>query len=222
MHQRELSNTKGLKSIFPTSFSLSLPFCKSSIKRNVFFFGFVSGLTRPALYPFPATQYAYPMLSPEMTAASWHTPSMYSAASGFRGPYPTSLPINTSLSRYSFVLYVQVFFSWKSWHVHDNELYLFHYRFSPTSLLPSVHPHHVLNSHHHLSLGSKQSESSHETNNKFQRWVKNYNYGALIRETIENYDNCTENAEWMRKVVCLLSVTTKKIFWSRKIVKVTH
>lgn len=111
MHQRELSKTKGLKSIFPTSFSLSLPFCKSSIKRNVFFFGFVSGLTRPALYPFPATQYAYPMLSPEMTAASWHTPSMYSAASGFRGPYPTSLPINTSLSRYSFVLYVQVFFS---------------------------------------------------------------------------------------------------------------
>lgn len=57
------------------------------------------GLTRPALYPFPATQYAYPMLSPEMTAASWHTPSMYSAASGFRSPYPSSLPINTTLSR---------------------------------------------------------------------------------------------------------------------------
>lgn len=61
-------------------------------------FWFFSGLTRPALYPFPATQYPYPMLSPEMTAASWHTPSMYSAASSFRSPYPSSLPIN-SISR---------------------------------------------------------------------------------------------------------------------------
>lgn len=159
-----------------------------------------------------------------MTAASWHTPSMYSAASGFRGPYPTSLPINTSLSRYSFVLYLQVFFSWKSWHVHDNELYLFHNRFSPTSLLPSVHPHHVLNSHHHLSLGSKQSESSHETNNKFQRWVKNYNYMKLSSQRQFRIMKIAQKkkAEWLRKLVCILSVSTKKIFWSREIVKVTH
>ncbi|VVC88918.1 unnamed protein product [Leptidea sinapis] len=60
-----------------------------------------AGLARTPIYPFPGGTYPYPMLSPEMSqvAASWHTPSMYpisSAASGFRSPYPTSLPISTS------------------------------------------------------------------------------------------------------------------------------
>ncbi|XP_072946051.1 protein pangolin, isoforms A/H/I/S-like isoform X3 [Epargyreus clarus] len=60
-----------------------------------------AGLARTPMYPFPGGTYPYPMLSPEMSqvAASWHTPSMYpisSAASGFRSPYPTSLPISTS------------------------------------------------------------------------------------------------------------------------------
>ncbi|XP_073958620.1 transcription factor pangolin isoform X3 [Choristoneura fumiferana] len=64
-----------------------------------------AGLARTPMYPFPGGTYPYPMLSPEMSqvAASWHTPSMYpisSAASSFRSPYPTSLPISTSsLSR---------------------------------------------------------------------------------------------------------------------------
>ncbi|KAL4712454.1 hypothetical protein ACJJTC_007470 [Scirpophaga incertulas] len=60
-----------------------------------------AGLARTPMYPFPGGTYPYPMLSPEMSqvAASWHTPSMYpisSAASGFRSPYPTSLPIPSS------------------------------------------------------------------------------------------------------------------------------
>ncbi|XP_034836972.1 protein pangolin, isoforms A/H/I/S isoform X2 [Maniola hyperantus] len=60
-----------------------------------------AGLARTPMYPFPGGTYPYPMLSPEMSqvAASWHTPSMYpisSAASGFRSPYPTTLPISTS------------------------------------------------------------------------------------------------------------------------------
>ncbi|XP_044735883.1 protein pangolin, isoforms A/H/I/S isoform X2 [Chrysoperla carnea] len=59
-----------------------------------------SGLTRPPMYPFSPGQYPYPMLSPEMSqVASWHTPSMYpisTAATGFRSPYPTSLPIPSS------------------------------------------------------------------------------------------------------------------------------
>ncbi|KAG7297020.1 hypothetical protein JYU34_019946 [Plutella xylostella] len=76
-----------------------------------------AGLARTPMYPFAGGTYPYPMLSPEMSqvAASWHTPSMYpisSAASGFRSPYPTSLPI-TSSSLTSFV---------------TSELY----RFSPT------------------------------------------------------------------------------------------
>ncbi|KAF9808063.1 hypothetical protein SFRURICE_017235 [Spodoptera frugiperda] len=60
-----------------------------------------AGLARTPMYPFPGGTYPYPMLSPEMSqvAASWHTPTMYpisSAASGFRSPYPTSLPISSS------------------------------------------------------------------------------------------------------------------------------
>ncbi|CAG9109107.1 unnamed protein product [Plutella xylostella] len=77
-----------------------------------------AGLARTPMYPFAGGTYPYPMLSPEMSqvAASWHTPSMYpisSAASGFRSPYPTSLPITSSSLTSSFV---------------TSELY----RFSPT------------------------------------------------------------------------------------------
>ncbi|XP_070143682.1 protein pangolin, isoforms A/H/I/S isoform X7 [Drosophila kikkawai] len=108
------------------------------------------GLTRPALYPFAAGQYAYPMLGSEMSqVASWHTPSVYSASS-FRTPYPSSLPINTTLPS-------------------D-----FPFRFSP-SLLPSVHAtsHHVLNSHSAIvASSSKQDCGSHQdstTNNRYPR-----------------------------------------------------
>ncbi|KAI5703634.1 hypothetical protein M8J75_014281 [Diaphorina citri] len=84
-----------------------------------------SGLSRPSMYPFSAGQYPYPILSPDMTqvAASWHSPSMYptiSSGSGFRGPYPSSLPITSTSLPSDF------------------------YRFSPTSLMaahPGLSPH---------------------------------------------------------------------------------
>ncbi|XP_037043300.1 protein pangolin, isoforms A/H/I/S isoform X4 [Bradysia coprophila] len=105
------------------------------------------GLSRPTLYPFPASQYPYPMLSPDMSqVASWHTPSVYSAASGFRGPYPSSIPINTSLSS-------------------D-----FSFRFSP-SLLPSVHssPHHVLNSHPAIVTPGPKQDIGQDSNHRYGR-----------------------------------------------------
>ncbi|XP_060807503.1 protein pangolin, isoforms A/H/I/S isoform X2 [Amyelois transitella] len=130
-----------------------------------------AGLARTPMYPFPAGTYPYPMLSPEMSqvAASWHTPSMYpisSAASGFRSPYPTSLPIpSSSLS---------------------SELY----RFSPTlggglglglgpALVPPPSSKADLDSHHSRyarslekgnssSASDKPSESSANSNNKEQ------------------------------------------------------
>ncbi|XP_055714461.1 protein pangolin, isoforms A/H/I/S isoform X1 [Phlebotomus papatasi] len=110
------------------------------------------GLTRPAIYSFPTSQYAYPMLSPDMSqVASWwrsfrHTPSVYSATSGFRSPYPSSLPINTTLSS-------------------D-----FSFRFSPTSLLPAVHtpPHHVLNSHPAIVTPGPKQEVSQDTNHRYR------------------------------------------------------
>uniref|UniRef100_A0A6B2EGV0 dTCF n=1 Tax=Phlebotomus kandelakii TaxID=1109342 RepID=A0A6B2EGV0_9DIPT len=105
------------------------------------------GLTRPAIYSFPTSQYAYPMLSPDMSqVATWHTPSVYSAASGFRSPYPASLPINTSLSS-------------------D-----FSFRFSPTSLLPAVHtpPHHVLNSHAAIVTPGPKQEVTQDTNHRYR------------------------------------------------------
>lgn len=80
----------------------------------------VSGLSRLTIYPFPTRQYPYPMLSSDMTS-SWHTPSVYSPASGFRSPYPSSLPINTTL---------------------PSDFY----RFSP-GLSPHPHHHHGLHSH---------------------------------------------------------------------------
>jgi transcription factor 7-like 2 len=102
------------------------------------------GLTRPAIYPFSTSQYAYPMLSPDMSqVASWHTPSVYSAATGYRSPYPSSLPINSSLSS-DF------------------------YRFSP-SLLPSVHTHHVLNSHPAIVTPGPKQEIGPETNHRYGR-----------------------------------------------------
>ncbi|XP_026317285.1 protein pangolin, isoforms A/H/I/S isoform X6 [Hyposmocoma kahamanoa] len=133
-----------------------------------------AGLARTPMYPFPGGTYPYPMLSPEMSqvAASWHTPSMYpisSAASGFRSPYPTSLPITTSsLSRY----------------VESSELY----RFSPTlggglglglgpALVPPPPTKAELESHHaryarslekgnSSSTSDKPAESSSNSNNK--------------------------------------------------------
>ncbi|XP_053618670.1 protein pangolin, isoforms A/H/I/S isoform X1 [Plodia interpunctella] len=130
-----------------------------------------AGLARTPMYPFPGGTYPYPMLSPEMSqvAASWHTPSMYpisSAASSFRSPYPTSLPIpSSSLS---------------------SELY----RFSPTlggglglglgpALVPPPSSKADLDSHHSryarsLEKGSsssasdKPSESSANSNSKEQ------------------------------------------------------
>lgn len=121
------------------------------------------GLTRPALYPFPATQYPYPMLSPEMTAASWHTPSMYSAASSFRSPYPSSLPINTTLSR-----------------------------FSPTSLLPSVHPHHVLNSHPTI-VSSASKQESLEANHRYGRSSSEQSKNTSSSISSENTKNSEAN-----------------------------
>ncbi|XP_034670641.1 protein pangolin, isoforms A/H/I/S isoform X6 [Drosophila subobscura] len=128
------------------------------------------GLTRPALYPFAAGQYPYPMLSPDMTqVASWHTPSVYSASS-FRTPYPTSIPINTTLSS-------------------D-----FPFRFSP-SLLPSVHAtsHHVLNSHPAIvGASSKQDCGSQDptTNNRYPRNLDSKN--SSNTQSIDCKDNSND------------------------------
>ncbi|KAJ8707395.1 hypothetical protein PYW08_010647 [Mythimna loreyi] len=130
-----------------------------------------AGLARTPMYPFPGGTYPYPMLSPEMSqvAASWHTPSMYpisSAASGFRSPYPTSLPISSSSL--------------------SSELY----RFSPTlggglglglgpALVPPPPSKSDLDSHHsryarslekgsNSSSSDKPSDSSANSNNKEQ------------------------------------------------------
>ncbi|XP_017869252.1 PREDICTED: protein pangolin, isoforms A/H/I/S isoform X3 [Drosophila arizonae] len=89
------------------------------------------------------------MLSPDMSqVASWHTPSVYSASS-FRTPYPSSLPINTTLPS-------------------D-----FPFRFSP-SLLPSVHAtsHHVLNSHPAIGASTTKQDCGVQdstTNNRYSR-----------------------------------------------------
>ncbi|KYB28556.1 Protein pangolin, isoforms A/H/I/S-like Protein [Tribolium castaneum] len=100
-----------------------------------------AGLTRPPMYPFPAGQYPYPILSPEMSqvAASWHTPSMYplSPGAGFRSPYPSALPISTSSLPSDF------------------------YRFSPTGLIPphpglSPHPPHLSSHPAIVTPGPKQ------------------------------------------------------------------
>ncbi|XP_073845455.1 protein pangolin, isoforms A/H/I/S-like [Musca autumnalis] len=50
------------------------------------------GITRTAIYPFPAGQYPYTILSPEISqVGSWHTPSTYSTTN-FRTTYHSALP----------------------------------------------------------------------------------------------------------------------------------
>uniref|UniRef100_A0A8D8TK30 dTCF n=1 Tax=Cacopsylla melanoneura TaxID=428564 RepID=A0A8D8TK30_9HEMI len=116
-----------------------------------------SGLSRPSMYPFSAGQYPYPILSPDMTAASWHSPypTISSGASGFRGPYPSSLPITSTSLPSDF------------------------YRFSPTSLMaahPGLSPHshpaivtpgpkQELLDHNHRSHHSEHKNSSSSNNN---------------------------------------------------------
>ncbi|OAD56216.1 Protein pangolin, isoform J, partial [Eufriesea mexicana] len=113
-----------------------------------------AGLTRAPMYPFSTGQYPYPMLSPEMTqvAASWHTPSMYPispASTGFRSPYPTSLPITSSSL--------------------PSDLY----RFSPTGLMPphpGLSPHaHALASHALVSSAPKTDHSTLDHNHSLER-----------------------------------------------------
>ncbi|XP_065349452.1 protein pangolin, isoforms A/H/I/S isoform X2 [Cloeon dipterum] len=111
---------------------------------------FGSGLARPSVYPFGATQYSYPILSPDMTqVASWHSPSMYptisSASAGFRSPYPSSLP---GTSEY--------------------------FRFSPTGLIPphpGLSPHHLASHPAIVTPGPKQEVASSEqsTNHSVSR-----------------------------------------------------
>ncbi|TGZ51134.1 Protein pangolin [Temnothorax longispinosus] len=114
-----------------------------------------AGLTRAPMYPFSTGQYAYPMLSPEMTqVASWHTPSMYPispANAGFRSPYPTSLPITSSSL--------------------PSDLY----RFSPTGLMPphpGLSPHaHALASHALVSSAPKADHSTLDHNHRIVPWI---------------------------------------------------
>ncbi|XP_059469268.1 protein pangolin, isoforms A/H/I/S isoform X6 [Neocloeon triangulifer] len=103
------------------------------------------GLTRPPMYPFAASQYPYPMLSPEISqVASWHAPSMYpisSASAGFRSPYPSSLPITSTSLPSDF------------------------YRFSPTGLIPphpGLSPHHLASHPAIVTPGPKQELASSE------------------------------------------------------------
>ncbi|CAB3383519.1 Hypothetical predicted protein [Cloeon dipterum] len=111
------------------------------------------GLARPSVYPFGATQYSYPILSPDMSqVASWHSPSMYptisSASAGFRSPYPSSLPTITSTSEY--------------------------FRFSPTGLIPphpGLSPHHLASHPAIVTPGPKQEvvTSEQPTNHSVSR-----------------------------------------------------
>lgn len=130
-------------------------------------------LSRPAIYPFPSSQYPYPMISPDMSqVATWHTPSVYSATSSFRSPYPTSLPINSTLS---------------------ND---FSFRFSP-SLLPSVHTsqHHMMGTHPAIaSSGPKQDcNSDNSLNQRFAKNMDKMTKSALI------HDNCKDNSAEKKK-----------------------
>nr|XP_036218049.1 uncharacterized protein LOC106619378 isoform X2 [Bactrocera oleae] len=130
------------------------------------------GLTRPAIYSFPSSQYAYPMLGPDMTP-SWHTPSVYSAASSFRSPYPSSLPINPTLSS-------------------D-----FPFRFPP-NLLPSVHtsPHHVLNSHPAIVTSGPKQDCNQEP-------TANYRYSRNLDSKISTANpqgnECKDNSNEKKK-----------------------
>lgn len=118
-------------------------------------------LPRPAIYPFSSTQYPYPMINPDLSqVATWHTPSVYSTASGFRSPYTTSLPINSSLPG-------------------D-----FSFRFSP-NMLPSVHTsqHHMLSTHPAISTTSSKLESNKDTS-VCHRYIRN-----LENKIVKNVHN---------------------------------
>ncbi|XP_073845454.1 protein pangolin, isoforms A/H/I/S-like [Musca autumnalis] len=121
-------------------------------------------LGRPAIYPFPSSQYPYPMISPDMSqVTTWHTPSVYSAASSFRSPYPSSLPINSTLSS-------------------D-----FSFRFSP-NLLPSVHTsqHHIIGTHTAITPSVSKQDSSNDTSIN-QRFVKNLD--SKNSKSVQGHDN---------------------------------
>ncbi|XP_013100679.1 protein pangolin, isoforms A/H/I/S [Stomoxys calcitrans] len=125
-------------------------------------------LSRQAIYPFPSSQYPYPMISPDMSqVATWHTPSVYSAASSFRNPYPTSLPINSTLSS-------------------D-----FSFRFSP-NLLPSVHTsqHHMLNAHSTASASGSKQDGNNDTAGT-HRFLKNME-SRNVR--MQNHETCKDSA----------------------------
>ncbi|XP_075165463.1 protein pangolin, isoforms A/H/I/S-like [Haematobia irritans] len=131
-------------------------------------------LSRQAIYPFSSSQYPYSMITPDMTqVATWHTPSVYSATSSFRSPYPTSLPINSTLSG-------------------D-----FSFRFSP-SLLPSVHTSQqlMLNTHHTTTASSPKQDGNSDTSTN-NRFLKTDNSKHV--RGIQSYDNCKDNSSEKKK-----------------------
>ncbi|XP_050536793.1 uncharacterized protein LOC126902986 isoform X2 [Daktulosphaira vitifoliae] len=145
------------------------------------------GLPRPSMYPFPTSQYPYPLLSPDMSqvAASWHTPvSMYhqisSAGTGFRGSYPPSL--GSSLT---------------------NELY----RFSPTGLMSGSTPHHHLSHHTHhshpaiVTPGVRQdlhADSNHRPQNDHNK-NSTCADGPKHQESVQNSNNQDKKKPHIKK-----------------------
>ncbi|XP_011687498.1 PREDICTED: protein pangolin, isoforms A/H/I/S-like [Wasmannia auropunctata] len=140
-----------------------------------------AGLTRAPMYPFSTSQYAYPMLSPEMTqVASWHTPSMYPispANAGFRNPYPTSLPITSSSL--------------------PSDLY----RFSPTGLMPphpGLSPHaHALASHALVSSAPKADHSTLDHNHRST--IEQKNSTSLSTDNAKAQDTGQQNNQDKKK-----------------------
>ncbi|XP_036143061.1 uncharacterized protein LOC105837174 isoform X2 [Monomorium pharaonis] len=140
-----------------------------------------AGLTRAPMYPFSTGQYAYPMLSPEMTqVASWHTPSMYPispANAGFRSPYPTSLPITSSSL--------------------PSDLY----RFSPTGLMPphpGLSPHaHALASHALVSSAPKADHSTLDHNHRST--IEQKNSTSLPTDNAKAQDTGQQNNQDKKK-----------------------
>ncbi|XP_012134970.2 uncharacterized protein LOC100880028 isoform X2 [Megachile rotundata] len=153
-----------------------------------------AGLTRAPMYPFSTGQYPYPMLSPEMTqvATSWlnsltsngfvsrHTPSMYPispASTGFRSPYPTSLPITSSSL--------------------PSDLY----RFSPTGLMPphpGLSPHaHALASHALISSAPKTDHSTLDHNHRSS--VEQKNSTSLPTDNSKAQDTGQQNNQDKKK-----------------------
>ncbi|CAL7934153.1 unnamed protein product [Xylocopa violacea] len=141
-----------------------------------------AGLTRAPMYPFSTGQYPYPMLSPEMTqvAATWHTPTMYpisQASTGFRSPYPTSLPITSSSL--------------------PSDLY----RFSPTGLMPphpGLSPHaHALASHALVSSAPKTEHSTLDHNHRST--VEQKNSTSLPSDNSKSQDTGQQNNQDKKK-----------------------